>query len=81
MTREKRDWSFVPAAQVQVYIEEAEKLVDLAQQHKISPFAAALAGVALIRNAIAIMGGKPEWWCRQITSTKPFADFIKPEDS
>jgi hypothetical protein len=81
VTREKRDWSFVPAAQVRVYVEEGLKLVALAEQHKLSAFGAALAGVALIRNVIAIMGGKPEWWCKQITSTKPFADFVEPEDS
>jgi len=67
---ERRDWSFVPTARVREYLEESQRLVTLARQHKISAFAAALAGVAFIRNALAVMGGQPEWWRKLITSTK-----------
>ncbi len=74
----KREWSMVPAAQMRAYFEEAERLVALARQHS-SPFAAALAGVVMIRNVLALMGGKPEWWCKLITSTEEEArDMLTP---
>lgn len=73
----KRAWSFVSAEQMRSYALEARELVAFAQVHKITPFGAALAGVAFIRNALATMGGDASWWCKLITSTKenPLEEF------
>ncbi len=71
-----RDWSLITAAQLRAYISDAQRLVALAKEHKISTFAAALAGVA-----IAVMGGKPEWWYKLITSTNPIEEFIQKSNN
>jgi hypothetical protein len=71
-----KPWSVITSAQMRAYAEEAQKLVDFAEHHKISPFAAALAGVALIRNAIVRMNSDATWWCKLVMSTKdnPFEE-------
>lgn len=66
----KREWSMITKQEMLTYLKDGEKLVVLAEQHKIPVFAAALAGVELIRNALAVQGGSAEWWFKLITSTK-----------
>lgn len=72
-----RGWSIVSAERLRAYAREAQQLLTFAERRKLTPFGAALAGVALIRNAIANMGGDPAWWCKLITSTKenPLEEF------
>lgn len=62
MSGGKRDWSLVTAEQFKRYTREAQGLIEYAVSVRIHPFAAAVAGVALIRNAFETMGGKIEWW-------------------
>jgi hypothetical protein len=62
MSNEARDWSFISGAQFEGYLKEAENLIKVARDRKIHPFAAAIAGVAFIRTALTVMGGRVEWW-------------------
>jgi hypothetical protein len=59
---ERRDWSFVTVEEFERYMKAAEQLIHFARRERIHPFAAAIAGVALIRNALETMGGRVEWW-------------------
>lgn len=62
MSGERRDWSFVTGEEFERYMKSAEQLLQYARREGIHPFAAAIAGVGFIRNALATMGGRIEWW-------------------
>ena len=62
MSDERRDWSFISSEKFLAYMQEGEKLIEVARRMQIHPFAAAVAGVAFIRNALAVMGGDVNWW-------------------
>jgi hypothetical protein len=57
-----RAWSFITGKQFSAYMEDAERLIHAAKNMGVHPFAAAIAGVALIRNALETMGGDVSWW-------------------
>lgn len=58
----KKKWSLISPETMRVYLAEAGKLLVCAQENKVHPFAAGLAGVMFIRNALALMGGEVAWW-------------------
>jgi hypothetical protein len=68
---EKRNWSFLGAEEFAVYVRDANRFIQMGREAGVSPFAASLAGVAMIRSAIANMGGDPQWWVNLIMSTEP----------
>lgn len=78
MSQEKRDWSFISPERFVAYLTEADRLVAIAGTAGISVFASAIAGAAFIRNALATMGGKAEWWINLITSKEanPLAQYM-----
>jgi hypothetical protein len=65
---DKREWSLLTKSEMEAYLEESQRLVDLGAAHNIGLFPAALAGVALIREAVDKMGGDIEWWVRFLRS-------------
>jgi hypothetical protein len=66
---EKKPWSIISLSEAEAYFADANRLLLLAQEAHISVFACSLAGVSFIRRAIAVMGGRAEWWINLITST------------
>lgn len=59
---EPRQWSAISREQFEAYLADADRLISTAEDLKIHTFAAALAGVAFIRNALKKMGGDVGWW-------------------
>lgn len=59
---ERRAWSVITVERLKEYADQAERLGDFAARERIHPFAAALAGVAFVHNAIKVMGGSVDWW-------------------
>ena len=58
-------------------VDQSDALVELAKQHKINPWAAALAGVAFIRSEIA-RGADPAWWCMMLTVEDVLGAMLMP---
>lgn len=79
---EKKKWSIITGDQMVAYIAASKSIIRFAREREIHPFAAALAGVAMIRMAIDCMGGDPKWWANAITAPpEEFLDsFTRPQN-
>lgn len=76
VSSERRDWSFITGEQFESYLGEAQRLIEIVRREGIHPFAAGLAGVAFIRTALQVMGGRVEWWLDFVRSGQlPGLDF------
>lgn len=72
-------WTMISLERFREYLDEAQRLVKLARDRDIHPFAAAIAGVSFIHMACTVMKGDLRWWVEFVrTGTPPGLDMQPP---
>lgn len=70
MAQRSSKTTLLTVPQFMAYAKEANEIVALIASRRCHPFAAALAGVSLIKN----FGGDPEWWASAVL--RPIDEFL-----